>query len=566
MGLFNARYTEEEKRKFEESMLEMIPEGIYIKEMAERLGIGVSDAHTIKNKLINEGRTSQAKIDKAVEERRNKEKREKLLNDPDIQKVKEGLLAGLSAEKISRTVNFSRSRINQLEKILQEAGIIDKQAIEIAKQNRGKNKQKATSKLEEQEINPEEYLNKKKLILHLLNIGISTKQIRNLTGITLETFRQMKKELIEEGLTSEALIKDAVEKRENEAKDVIEFYIKEGYNLVEIAEKIPYADRVFVGRLLKQLKAEGRVTDEEITAGIEKRENELNSFILGELEKGFISSEIAENEQAKALKLTKVSIRDRINKLKNNGDITQEDEEKFKMARKTMQEGNKKTEILPYDKKIMRLTDLGFSTRKIMQITGLSSWYLFSRKRVLKEMGLIKREDTSELVRDREKMADERRKSMVQMITFDKDLDSSIINNHIEYAKAMFELGQIEMRDIDLISTAIPMEYKLMSLDNINFVIKYFNDKDELRKGVNFINKCLETANDDQDKKRRKLLEMKEGLERKMREQEKEKKGFKERRNNWIDGTIKANPPVVGKSLEENIELEVKESEMEEEK
>ena len=213
MGLFNARYTEEEKRKFEESMLEMIPEGIYIKEMAERLGIGVSDAHTIKNKLINEGRTSQAKIDKAVEERRNKEKREKLLNDPDIQKVKEGLLAGLSAEKISRTVNFSRSRINQLEKILQEAGIIDKQAIEIAKQNRGKNKQKATSKLEEQEINPEEYLNKKKLILHLLNIGISTKQIRNLTGITLETFRQMKKELIEEGLTSEALIKDAVEKK-----------------------------------------------------------------------------------------------------------------------------------------------------------------------------------------------------------------------------------------------------------------------------------------------------------------------------------------------------------------
>lgn len=506
MGLFNARYTKEEKEEFEKVMLEMIPKGAFMTEIAERLGIGENDVQRLKNKLINERKTSQDKIDKAVEERRDREKIERLLTDPDIQKVKEGLLAGLSHKKISESVRFSRSRIGQLEKILEEAGIVDKKQREIARESRKNEKKEKQNEVEEMEMTPSEYLDKERFVLRLLNIGISTRQIRNITGITLKTFKQMKAELIDEGETSDELIKKAIEERERSSKDIIETYIKQGYNCVEIAEKIPYADSRFVERLAKELKAEGRVTDEDIIAGKAKREAELDEFVKRELENGFICEEIAETEEAKALKLTGVSIRNRMNKLKSSGAITKEDEERFKRARKTMQEAKKTNEFEPYDKKFIILTELGFNSKEIRRVTGISKTYFFKRKKVLEGMGLMKEgkkaENTIALVRKREKMADTRREAIEKMISFDRDIDSSIVNNHIEYAKAMFGLGQVESKDIELISIAIPMEYDLMSLGNINFVIKYFNERDCLKQGVSFINRCLESANDEQDKKR----------------------------------------------------------------
>lgn len=54
MGILNARYTKEEKEEFARVMLDKLHDGEHIIDIAENLGIANSDAHRIKNKLIEE--------------------------------------------------------------------------------------------------------------------------------------------------------------------------------------------------------------------------------------------------------------------------------------------------------------------------------------------------------------------------------------------------------------------------------------------------------------------------------------------------------------------------------
>ena len=79
MGVYNAkaRYLEEDYIEFEKIMLEMLPEGAYISEIAEKLGIAPTMAHKIKDKLIADGKITKKAIELAVSRREKREENEK---------------------------------------------------------------------------------------------------------------------------------------------------------------------------------------------------------------------------------------------------------------------------------------------------------------------------------------------------------------------------------------------------------------------------------------------------------------------------------------------------------
>jgi len=161
-------------------------------------------------------------------------------------------------------------------------------------------------------------------------------------------------------------------------------------------------------------------------------------------------------------------------------------------------------------------------------MTGVSEGYVSKIRKKLIANGEITDKDIKENVANREPKAEKRKLAIGAMVNFTSDINHAVVNEHIAYVKAKIELGEMETSDMELISKVIPMERELMTLGNINFVIRYFTKANELENAVDFINNCLESAHDYEDEKIKKLTEMRDTLQRKI-EREKMSK-----RDRWL--------------------------------
>ena len=102
------------------------------------------------------------------------------------------------------------------------------------------------------------------------------------------------------------------------------------------------------------------------------------------------------------------------------------------------------------------------------------------------------------------------------------------------------------------------MEHRLLTLGNINFVIRCLSDLSKLEEAVSFINDCLEAAITYEDTRNNgKLIDMRALLERKIaRRKEEQAKAttHKSRRKAWIASSVKATPQGEVKPSQEDSE------------
>lgn len=332
----------------------------------------------------------------------------------------------------------------------------------------------------------------------LLNLGIYAIQIQSILRIDNDTYNAILDELKEKIKITQEKIIEARAKRDEESKNIVYDMYVHGYIWRDMVEKIPYSSKSYIEGIMDKLKTEGRITDEV--------------------------AKIAEEAKRKREKAKK-----------------EEQTEKSEEPKETKE---------PYQDKILSLFLLGCTGKEIEKITKLSKRYIGKIKKILIENGDTTLAEIKQKIKDREPNAKKRRRALSGMVTYEKDIDIQTVQDHIEYARIKNDLEELDPKDIDLISMAIPMDHNLMTLSNINFVIKHYNDAECLEFAVDFINRCLESARDSQEKRR--LTEMKEKIERKMQAQ---KESRYNQRDKWVSESIKANPRIVVKLPEEPTQM-----------
>lgn len=167
--------------------------------------------------------------------------------------------------------------------------------------------------------------------------------------------------------------------------------LMQGYNYYEISDKIPYTKPTHFPRIVKSLKDEGRITDEQIEAAkVDETEKRRMDIVLQGLERGLTYSETAEID--KSLNLTEQQFRDRKKKLVDSGEITDEEiEEQRKLANDRRSADKKADYEAPLDEEIKRLTKDKKSTIEIAQELGVTRSYVKRRKQIIRERAQSKK-------------------------------------------------------------------------------------------------------------------------------------------------------------------------------
>ncbi len=341
-------------------------------------------------------------------------------------------------------------------------------------------------------------------MLKLLLLGISTRKIRNILNIDYTLFKQVKESLKSKGRISEDRIKKALKEREERDKNTIYKFLKLGYSNVELIDKVPYGDRHYISKLVEGLKKEGKITDEQIEKyRFERNEKHKKEIILQGLNQGLSYKEIADNYNEKYTDrhLCEKNVGDYKNKLVERGDITEEVIQERRKARKEIKAKQEKEQhISPKEKIVFKLLNLGFTAKQIREITHLAPSSLWRVKKSLKEKGKITEEEIQYATSNRENQALERREHIVKMINFSKDIDEKVVQKHIDYAKVTLQLNELAPKDIKLLGKVIPMNPKLVSFDNANFILRALTKQNNDVQAVEFIDECLVACEEDKEK------------------------------------------------------------------
>lgn len=499
------------------------------------------------------GEITKEEIERKRAERAEREKQEKKQNDPNREKILQGLNEGKTNDEMKEDVTIGAAMIKRIVADLVSSGEITREEIrkkreerkrrlETEKNDEAKNTQSNEESRESISVN--EPLKQETLTLLLL--GISTIQIQDMLHITHNMFEIIVEELTKKGQITLEQIQEARTRRDKESKDIVYELYMLGYTYEEIADKIPCANESYVRNIVNKLKAEGKITKEK--ENIAREEKKVRERIMKGLMKGLTSLEIVDSISNK--ELTKQEVEEYTKRLIDEGTISKKDLQEAREAREA-REKNKKEKLNQdseeeYEDEILTLFNLGFDGQTISNITKLSRGYVRKIKNILISKGKTTKEQIKDNIKNRNKSTRSRRRNINAMIAFEKNIDTNEIQKHIEYTKATIALKKLEPKDMDQISMAIPMDHDLMTLRNINFVIQHYNDTECLEFAVDFINRCLESARDSQEEKR--LMEMKAKIERKM---ERQKESRYSKRNRWVSESIRANPRIIVKLPEE---------------
>ena len=306
------------------------------------------------------------------------------------------------------------------------------------------------------------------------------------------------------GRISEDRVKGAIKEREKRDKITIYKFLIMGYSYVEIISTVQYGDKHYISKLVEELKKEGKITDEQIEEyRFEKNEKQKKEIILQGLNQGLAYKEIVDNYNEK---YTDKHISERVveeykNKLVERGEITEYIiQERRKERRKERREERKEQNIVtPQEKRVLKLLKLGFTAKQIKRITQLTTNNLWKIKKSLKEKGKITEEEIQYSTCNKEKYALERRKHIVRMINFSESIDENVVQEHIDYVRATIQLDELNPKDIKLLKKVIPMHPKIVSFDNVNFILRTLTEQNNDIQAIRFIDECL-IACEDKDK------------------------------------------------------------------
>lgn len=533
----NGKITQEELKQIEEEqkakakaqnvdrqkVLQGLREGKSDKEIAETVSFGATRVSKVRKELIEEGEITKEEIDEARNKRISEEKKQ----DKDSLRVLRGLKEGETRVEILRDVSFGEARLKKVIAELKKDGEITQDEIDKARSERKLKNEKHENKIEEnQEVSKEQ----KNWELQLLLIGLRTQTIRNIMGISNSTYTIIKKALIIEGKITEEQIKEAQNRYSRESTEITYSLLKQGYSVKEIEEQIKYGQvSGIVKDIILKLKQEGRISTEEIAqAKFERNEKDVMQYILTGLKNGLTHAEMIEKN--KAIKLNSQVISQRTRRLIANGDITKEEIERKRKERRDREgKERRKNYVGPHDERILKLCDLGFTTTQIANIIEVDSTYVSIRKRAFIEGEVRTSEDFDYAIKHLSDITDERRNKITSMAGYEIGIDIQIVKDHIEYIRAKKDLGEIEKEDMNCMRKIVPMDHDLLTLRNINFVVDYLRGEDKLKQAIDFINECLDSANDYEEKKWQEVMKLKSVLEQELEKKKQMKASRKAR-------------------------------------
>ena len=242
------------------------------------------------------------------------------------------------------------------------------------------------------------------------------------------------------------------------------------------------------------VREEGRITDEDVErARFERNERRKMEIVLDGLKKGFTNPEIKVIDEDNPL--TEQTVRTCRNKLVAQGLITEEEIQIARKKRRDEKKEKRKEEYVgPHDEEILRLTNLGFSLTDMEVIIGVGSSYISNRRRVLKDKDMMTEESIKEAKRNKDKKAAKRRAAISDMINFETDIDLGIVQDHIYYSKAMLHLGNLRKKDVNILSNAMQMDSRLITMGNVNFILTCYTREKNEDLALEFIEQCSMTV------------------------------------------------------------------------
>lgn len=195
---------------------------------------------------------------------------------------------------------------------------------------------------------------------------------------------------------------------------------------------------------IKKLKEKGIITDEEIKKykfEAEQGERKRREFVLEGLKKGLSGRAIAELDEDGYL--TETMVKTTIKKLKNNGEVTDEEIKKWKNNRKKELQRERNKDKRRYDKKIISLLKKGYLEKEIAEELGKSVASISHRVSRLKSEGKITDEEIKE-AREKRKEKEERERQESKKQEEKKKEQKEM--KYEEYKEQMREILKLESR------------------------------------------------------------------------------------------------------------------------
>lgn len=525
-----------EKEEYKKIILDMLGEADTV--IARHIGVSNQTIIRWKKELIAEGRTTE----QAIQEARRQKKEEAKRNDTRPAEVLKGLKAGKYNAEIGKELYIHKDRVKEYVDMLIAKGEITEEEIQEA---RVKRKEEAKKQAEGVQEVDEDLKDK---ILRLLNLGIDSQRLCNSLNISNTILKEAKKVLIKEGKITEEQIRENQAKRIIQDKNTVLELLFKGYMPTEIAIQIPLGDRKYVGRIVKKLKAEGRITDKQIEeARFERKETDRRKIIIDGLKQGLTYDEIAEKGITK--RLTKKIVSDIKAQLVREGAITESEILEAREKRKSIKRKENKDKEKPDDEKIRKLGDLGFNTDQIGIIIGKGHWYIVKRRGVMERKGIINRKGIRTNTKNRIPNATKRLNQIAKVISFKADLDDKIVQDQIDYEKAMVQLGETQLENIKLLRKVLPMSSDLITKGNVNFITRQLTRNDMGEEALRFMDECINTVNHEKESMVRKLTEGKKEIERHLQRQAEQRRVEQE---NFIKRLIKEPEVASTEGIEED--------------
>ena len=330
----------------------------------------------------------------------------------------------------------------------------------------------------------------KERYLSMLFEGISPLTIQEVLKLNTTDSKNIKDGLIRDGRITQSIINERKKERDNRNKEKVFRLLMQGYSQREIAGQIKYGAQGYVQKLIKQLKREGRITDEMIeSAKFEHNEREIKEYILRKLREGYSQQEIADSDKNGVFDRGKVERYKK--KLIAEGVITDAEIKKAKKARKPYKDKERiKNSEGVYDERILRLLELGFGLSHISDILELNLNYVRKRRDALKLRKKISQKRIDKLRENRENVANERRANIAEMLDLEKDLSVKVVQDHIEYAKGKFHLCELNEQDVKLIGKVMTTFPEFITMGNVNLIVTYYTREQKHNDALKFIRGC----------------------------------------------------------------------------
>lgn len=487
MGTHKNRPTEEEYQEKKPQILKMFQDGIPMRRMEERLGMTIFYIKQIRNELISEGELTEEEIKVAYHQYMKENPpaqgldKRKTRQKSNTQKAETRHAKSLA--KKERTFELVKQK-KAIVEIANELQVTGTTVIWYIKQLVSENRllpeevvkrQKGHTIVQIDKKSPE-YLTQRNEIVSYLQLGWKNDAIRKKLEITpfymdiyLNDIRNQKILTVEE-------ITIARDKKRIKDLEDLENHIKNGGSIQQFKEMKPEFAPNEVTPLIKELIANGRVTQEQIDQNRKKaairsmnREVEMSpeeqvQFILDKLKEGYSPTEIVKSDETHSITMYKVLYQKR--KLIAQGSISQEkanEAMKKRQQDKLQQKHHAIIELIKdYTRQGYLLTEIaekieGYEYVSLSKIKNNYEkefgWFTkeelkeFARQRKLREYHALPQEEKDRLAEEKRLLAIQRQENAVRKRQERKDKTLEIHQQDLIIIKSGIKRG-MTMREI----------------------------------------------------------------------------------------------------------------------